>query len=93
MVILNLNFGGIREKPTKADAPLVVDPYAVLPCPVTTECLQPVARDRSQVGQGCCRMNLVEFPFRRRSNALKPAAEFTPEDSLSLLVPERPNHN
>jgi len=75
MIVHNLNFNGIRVNPTEADAPLVVDPDAVLPFPITTECLQTVARDRPRVQQGRRRMNLVELPFRRRSNALKPAAE------------------
>ncbi len=93
MVVHNLNLKSIGVNPAEADAPLVVDPNAVLPRAITCEGLQTIAWNRSQVRQGRCRVNLVELPFRHWSNALELPAELAPEDLLGLLGSERPNHN
>lgn len=93
MVVHNLNLKRIGVNPAEADAPLVVDPNAVLARAITREGLQTIAWNRSQVRQGRCRVNLVKLPLRHWSNTLELPAELAPEDFLGLLVPERPNHN
>jgi hypothetical protein len=42
---------GIRTLPAKADAPLIVDPNAVLPLPATNELLKTIPGRRPQVVQ------------------------------------------
>ena len=42
MIIHDFYVNGITIDPFKAYPPLIVDPDAVLPCPTTTELLQPV---------------------------------------------------
>ena len=49
MVIDNLNIGGAALRPDKANAPLPVYPHRVLPCPVTFQFFQMVARWKPQV--------------------------------------------
>ena len=93
MVVHNLNFKGIGVNPAEADSPLVVDPNAALPLPITCQGLQTIAWNGSQIGEGRCRVDVVGFPFCRWGNALESPAELSPEDHLGLPVPERPDHN
>jgi hypothetical protein len=68
-MVVHLKAAAVR--PAKADAPLVLDPNAVLSRAAACECLQAFAWNRAQVQQGRCRVNLVELPFRQRSNTLE----------------------
>jgi len=49
MVIHNLDFERVSIGPTEADAPLVVDPDAVLPLAIARQSLQTIARDGSKI--------------------------------------------
>jgi len=44
MVVYDLDIERIAGIPPKADAPLVVDPNAVLPGPVASEAFEPIRR-------------------------------------------------
>jgi hypothetical protein len=93
MIVHNLYVHGIRLSPTEADSPLVVYPNAVLTHPIASEGLQPVPRNRSEIGNDLRRMDLIQLTLRDASNVLEPAAEFPAEDRLALLAPERPDHS
>ena len=93
MIVHYLNFKRVAFNPAKADPPLVVDPNTALPCPITGKGLQPIPWNRSQIGNGCRRMHLIELSLRHRGNTLKLPAELAPENPLGLLVPERPDHS
>jgi len=93
MVVHNLNLYCIGIDPAEADAPLVVDPYTVLPRPIAMECLQSITRNCRQIRQHSCCLNLVECPFRHPGDTLKLATELTPKDFFGFLVTEEPNHN
>jgi len=47
--------------PDKADAVLIVDPYAVLSAPFARQSLQSISRRSTQVVERACRINLVEL--------------------------------
>ena len=64
MAIHNLDLERVRIGPGEADAPLVVDPNAVLPLAIARQGLQTVARDDSKIRQGRGSVYVVEFPFR-----------------------------
>jgi hypothetical protein len=85
MVVRDLNVKGIGIDPAEADAPLVVDSNTVLSQPVPQQGLQAIARNRSQIRQGRRSMDMVEFPFRHRSNALKLPAELAADHSPIVL--------
>jgi hypothetical protein len=51
VVVDDLDVVGCAVAPHEAHAPLIVDANAVLPCPITSECLQPIARRHAQVIQ------------------------------------------
>jgi hypothetical protein len=43
VVIDDLDLEGVAVSPFEAEAPLVVDPQAVLPGPITLQCLQMIS--------------------------------------------------
>ena len=87
-----VHFKRVAFNPAEADPPLVVDTNTVLTSPIAGQGFQPIPRNRSQVGNGCHRVNVIELPFRHHGDTLKLPAELAPED-LSFLVPERPDHD
>jgi hypothetical protein len=93
MIVHYLNFKRVAFNQAKADPPLVVDPNTVPTSPIAGQGFQPIPRNRSQVGNGCHRVNVIELPFRHHGDTLKLPAELAPEDLLSFLVPERPDHD
>ena len=92
MIVHYLNVKGIGLNPTEADPPLVVDPNAVLPGPISGQGFQPIPRNRSQVRNGRRRVNVIELSLGHYSDTLKLPAELAPEDLFGFLVPERPDH-
>jgi len=62
VVVRDLHIVGIRTLPAKADAPLIVDPNAVLPLPATNELLKAIPRRRPQVIQHVRSVKNEEFP-------------------------------
>ena len=88
MVICNLNINGIGLYPAEADPPLVIDPDAALPRAIARQGLETVSRNRAQIGEQRRSMNLVQLPFRRRSDTLELPAELASEHLFGLFVPE-----
>lgn len=64
MVVHYLDIMGITVLPTEADAPLVIDAYAVLPSPITRELLKTVTGRRAQVHERCGGIQHLQLPFR-----------------------------
>ena len=93
MIVDYLDLKSVAINPTKANPPLVVDPNAVPPHPITGEDLQTIPSNGSQIGNGRGRMHLIELAFCHGGNTLKLPAELAPEDLLGLHVPERPDHS
>lgn len=60
MVIGNFNRVSVAALPHKADAPLLVNPDAVLTCAVSREFLEPVRGGYTKVVQVACSVNAVE---------------------------------
>jgi hypothetical protein len=79
--------------PLEADAPLVVDPNAVLPAPVALEGLKPVCgRDPKVVQPRCC----IELQQLAPSDTFKTGKcpdELVVEQPLRVLVGEAPDHS
>ena len=59
MIIQNLDFKGVGTRPSKADAPLVVNPYAVRSLAIQRKSLQTIARNGSEIRQSRGRMDVV----------------------------------
>ena len=61
MLVYDFNVFGIAIHPDKTDAPLVVDPDAVLSFPVPMQCFQSVRRRYAQVVQRSSIVSHSEF--------------------------------
>ena len=60
MIVSNLDLFGATFDPTKTQAPLVVDPDAVLSRTISFERFESVGRRYSQVIEPCCRFQLPQ---------------------------------
>src|ERR1017187_2967853 len=69
MIVHDLNFKRVAFIPVKADPPLVVDSNTVLTSPIAGQGFQPIPRNRSQVGNRCRRMKVIELPPRVQPEA------------------------
>jgi hypothetical protein len=52
MIVYDFHILGVARQPPEANAPLVVDPYAHLPCPLSFQCFEPISRWVAQVLDG-----------------------------------------
>jgi hypothetical protein len=71
MVINDLNVIHIAAFPGKANAPLLVDPYAVLSLPVKMQCLQMVGRRDPQGFKNARRVKDLELDRRHPLDVLR----------------------
>jgi hypothetical protein len=88
VVVNDLDLESLGVSPSKTDAPLIVDPNAVLPFAVSRERLQPIAWNGRQIGQRRRRMDMIELSFRNASDLLELSAKLSTEDALGLFVAE-----
>lgn len=70
MIIYDFDIVRIAITPYKADAPLVVDANAVLPCPITPKRLKTVARRRCQITEFSRDIQLAQLSL---CHSLKPS--------------------
>ena len=92
MVVYNLNVHGLGRHPAEADPPLVIDPNAVLPRPITSQGLETVPGNHAQIRQFPSGVNVIQLPLCRRRNTLEPPAEFASKHLVDFFVPEGPDH-
>jgi hypothetical protein len=78
--------------PHETDPKLIVDPYAVLPPPISTKCLEMVAREREKVLKSLRRVELYQLALSDPGDSLKPPRRITPEERLGISIPEGPDH-
>lgn len=93
MVVNDLDIMGITFAPSKTDAPLIVDPDAMLTCPIATQLFQVIARWGAQILQGISCIQYSELPEHRALQAArKPTGGFACEEAFRIPVREAPNH-
>jgi hypothetical protein len=88
MVINDLNLGGPFVGPHKANAPLAVDPYAVLPQPVTRQSLQMIAWGTAQKVERDSRVQLRQLSFGDRLDAAESSAPSCCKQELGFGTPK-----
>jgi len=94
MVINDLNIGGNPSSPAATDPPLAVHSNATLTLSISGKGLEHVSGRYSQVRQIFRPMNDNELAVRQALNALRESFdEFSPPDSLSVLVRKRLDHS
>lgn len=70
VIVVNFDLIGISVVPDEADAPLVIDPDAVVTRPVAAQLLQSIAGQSGQVTQFLCTVELTQFALRSPLNVL-----------------------
>ena len=78
--------------PTEADAPLRVDPNAVLTGAVAPQCFQPIARQRGKVAERLRAVQQDQTARRLSGEALKCRDALTLEETSRLPVSEASYH-
>ena len=93
MIVRDLDVVRVGSAPPEADAPLVVDPDAVLASPLPPQSLEPVPWRYAQVGEGNRSIDLSELA-QRGSLHVGPELpdRVAPEETLGVAIAEAPNH-
>jgi|SRR6516165_6858061 hypothetical protein len=93
VVVRDLDIRSVPVDPSKADAPLTIDPDAHLSHPIAFQWFELVPRRMTQIIESCRGIKLAQFT---KGSILdvpwKLAASLTLPDSLGLLASERPDH-
>jgi hypothetical protein len=93
VVIDYLHVVGIAFVPSKADAPLSVDPNAVLTGTVAPQPLQAVARRHTEIGQTRRRIQHAKLPQRHSLNSRPELPErLSLEEPIGVLIPKALDH-
>jgi hypothetical protein len=92
MVVHNFNAVSVSVAPHKADTPLVVDTYAVLPVPVTAERLQPIRGRGFQIFEFGSGLNHSQFSARHSLDIAEPSAVMAQADLFGFLAAKRLYH-
>ena len=93
MVVNDLHLLRTGVGPHEADPPLVVDPDAVLPGPVTLERLEPVPRWHSEVVEHLRGADLAKLAQRDSMDSrIDRVHTFSTPQPFGVLAPERPDH-
>jgi hypothetical protein len=93
MVVNDLDVLGARGRPTKANAPLIVDANAVLPVPVAFESLQPIAGRDAQILEATGDFQLSQLAACDRGNAFESPDSISAGEGLRVGAPKRSNHD
>jgi hypothetical protein len=92
VVVRDLDSVRVSVPPHKADAPLIVDPNAVLALAVSMQGFQPVASWNGQVAELRREMYLVQFPARDALNSPELPYRLPVKELLGIRVAEGPDH-
>lgn len=93
MIIHNLNLLGAGLFPDKTNAPLVVDPNAVLSCAATLQSFQAVAGRGHKVSKFAGLMDLPKLPLRDALHVLgKAFCKPAKEETFCVAVREGADH-
>jgi len=61
VIVHDLNIFSIAFGPSEADAPLIIDPNAHLPCPISLQSFEPISWWITDIFHGRCGIELTEF--------------------------------
>lgn len=93
MIIHDFDFIGIARVPSEADAPLIVDPDAMLAFTVPFQSFEPVARWGCHLFEMLGRVQLLQLAQRHSRNRAKPAMASCLEQLPCGSVAVGPDHH
>ncbi len=92
MIIHNFNICRIPVVPDKADPELIVNANAVLPLPVPVQCFEPIPRDRGEIAQFACLIDLNQLAPRDSFDGLKSPDELILKELIGIGIAKRTDH-
>lgn len=92
VVIHNLNIVRIAVAPHEADAPLIVDPNAVLAGAISAKAFESVSARDGQVAKLHCEVNLIKLPPGNALDGPELPYRVTLKELFSIRVTEGPDH-
>lgn len=94
MIVSDLNFISIPIFPSEADSPLIIDPYAVLPHPVSQQSFKSIPWGNSQIIDVNRIFQETKFsPSNLENIAWKTFYPMPIPNTLCLLIPEALYHS
>jgi hypothetical protein len=93
MIVDDLHIQRIPILPSETDAPLVIDPDAILAFATALQCFQAIARRRTKFVQCSGRIDYQQFPARGPLDASKPPRQLIAKECLGIPVSEAADHN
>jgi len=93
VIVDDLNVVRVAVRPPKADAPLIVDPDAVLSGTIAAELLEPIARGHSQILELDRGVDEAKLPEHHTPKVGREAADrLAFPEPFGVAVSEAPNH-
>ena len=92
MIVCYFNVKCVTVFPVKADPPLIVDPYTILPLAIALQDFEPVARRNPEVFQVPCPVKVQELTAGNRLDRAKPRYDLIMKESLSSDATKGPDH-
>jgi hypothetical protein len=93
MIINDLDIERVSVLPLEADAPLLIDPDAVLTLAIAFQRFQLIRRRNHEIAQISGAVQILQFLTRPLLNlSIKALHELTVEHRLRVLVPEGSDH-
>jgi hypothetical protein len=94
MIVGDLYLSGIGASPDEADAPLVVDAYAVLASPIAVKRFEPVTGRNAQEGEFHGGVDKLKFDKRALLNVGRQTARSSAlPEALGFVVGEADDHS
>lgn len=92
MVVDHFNLMGVAVSPHEADPILIVDPYAVLPPPISIQRLEMVPRKSTEVIETMRCVHLNQLALHDPGDGPEPAGGIAEEKSLRVPTPKGSDH-
>jgi hypothetical protein len=92
VIVHDFHIQCITATPNKADAPLIVNPDAVLTVAIPAQGLQMISRRRCQIAQFRCAIELAEFPLGNALKTLETPAALAVKKSFGIRVAKGLDH-
>jgi hypothetical protein len=93
VVINDLHILSALSAPAEADSPLIIDPDAVLPLPVTPQDLQPIAGRNAQVIEAGGDLKLAQLATSHDRDTLKVPDALSAREGFGVGTPKRTDHD
>jgi hypothetical protein len=92
VIIHDFYIVGVAIVPDKANTPLIVDTYAVLPCSIAFQCFQMITRRRPQITKFGGNIQLAQLSLGHSLESSKAFHSLPAVELFGLARPKRLDH-